>query len=149
MFAPQAIARQEDGSYSVTADFPGESAVELTFEIGESSDGGIVAVSIPERIRAVTGPDTRPAKPLFRLVTDFHRAAVDPGRVRLGSVRIDGPSAYAGTVLASGTGPAAVSFTVDASGAVRPPDELRESAGVDQVLAAVASFHRARYGITD
>jgi hypothetical protein len=36
-----------------------------------------------------------------------------------------------------------------APGAVHPRDGLRTIAGVDQVLAAVASFHRARHGITD
>jgi hypothetical protein len=132
MFAPRAIVRREDGRYSVTADLPGAPAVDLTFEVSESSDGGIVAVSIPDEIRAATGPDTRPAKPLFTLVTDFHRAA------GLRSLRAHGPSSYAGTLLS----PAAVTFLVDASG--KPPAELREIAGVDRIMAAVASFHQAR-----
>jgi hypothetical protein len=152
MFEPHAIARQEDGRYSVTADLPGEPAAELAFEIGQSSDGGIVAVSIPDRVRAATGPDTRPARPLFDAVADFHRAAAGAGPVRLRDVRVDGPSSYAGTVLAPGTDAVAVVFTADASGAVQPPGELRriagpDGAGVERVLAAVASFHRARWGI--
>jgi hypothetical protein len=147
MFAPRGIAHAEGGHYSVTAGLDGGSVVALVFEVTESSDGDIVVVSIPEEIRAATGPDTRPAKPLFEVVLAFHRAAVDAGRLRLRDVRVDGPSSYAGTVLAPGAEPASVVFTVDAAGSVRPPDGLPRTAGADGVLAAVACFHRARSGI--